>query len=87
MHSNILSATQGTPFVAISYEYKTEGISRDLGVEDYCIKVEDVSIENLYDLFMKAYKNQVYLKETLKKSLEKIRKEEAERWSKILQTI
>ena len=33
MHSNIIAATQGVPFVAVAYEYKTQGIARDLGAE------------------------------------------------------
>ncbi|MEK7576595.1 MAG: polysaccharide pyruvyl transferase family protein, partial [Patescibacteria group bacterium] len=33
MHSNILAATENTPFVAIAYEYKTEEIARSIGLE------------------------------------------------------
>ncbi len=87
MHSNILAALQGTPFVAIAYEHKTQGISRDLGMEDYCISAEDVTEASLFDLLRKAHKNRVYLESTINKSVNKIRKEETDRWTKIFQSL
>lgn len=84
MHSNILAAMQGTPFVAISYEYKTEGIAKDLGVEEYCIKVEDVLEKRLFDLIMKAHKNRTYLEKIIFSSIAKINRTEYSRWNTIL---
>lgn len=86
MHSNIIAATQGTPFVAISYEYKTEGIARDLGVEEYCIKAGEVNKDNLFVLLMKAYKSRKKLNRTIESSLKNIKKYETQRWNKIFQS-
>jgi colanic acid/amylovoran biosynthesis protein len=86
-HSNILSAVVGTPFVAVSYEHKTEGIAHDLGMDDYVIKCEDATSQNLYALLMKAYKNKIQLNKTIDTSLKKIRHLETERWNKIFQTV
>jgi colanic acid/amylovoran biosynthesis protein len=86
MHSNIIAATQGVPFVAVSYEHKTEGIARDLGVEKYCIKSEAVSEESLFILLMKAYKRRAELRKTIESSLKKIRRNEIKRWNEIFQS-
>jgi colanic acid/amylovoran biosynthesis protein len=48
MHSNIIAATQGVPFVAVAYEYKTQGIASDLGLEDYSLVCEKVTGDTLY---------------------------------------
>lgn len=85
MHSNILAALVGTPFVAVSYEYKTEGISKDLGVAKYCIPVQKVTHEKLYNLLIKGYKDKKTIQETLRKNIARLSKLEMKRWSKILQ--
>jgi colanic acid/amylovoran biosynthesis protein len=83
MHSNIIAATQGTPFVSIAYEYKSEGISQDLGVSNYCIDINNLTEDKLYELLIEGYKNRVYLSNTINKSIDKIKKEEYMRWSQI----
>jgi colanic acid/amylovoran biosynthesis protein WcaK/AmsJ len=85
-HSNILSAVVGTPFVAVSYEYKTEGISKDLDMSDYVIKCTAVNSQNLYKLLIKAYKNSTQLNKTIDESLTRIRQKETERWNTIFQS-
>jgi colanic acid/amylovoran biosynthesis protein len=87
MHSNILAALSGTPFVAISYEHKTDGLTKDLGVEDYVIKCEDVNSQNLYALLKKAYTNREQLKKTINTSVSEIRQKETERWNNVFQTV
>jgi len=84
MHSNILAATQGTPFLAISYEHKSEGISKYLGMEKYCIKCEKVNKENLYELLVDVYKNRNDLKNKLLSSVKAIQINETQKWNKIL---
>ena len=84
MHSNILAATQGTPFLAISYEHKSEGIAKYLGMEKYCIKCEKVDKENLYELLVDVYKNRNDLKNKLLSSVKAIQINETQKWNKIL---
>jgi len=84
MHSNIFAAIQGTPFVALSYEYKTEGIAKQLSMEKYCIRCEDVNKDSLYKILMDAYKNRSYLRKELINSVEEIQNREIKRWGNIL---
>lgn len=72
MHSNILSALAGTPFVAIAYEHKTTGISQDLGVKEYCIDVRKVTKEKLLDLLAAAHENNSEIKQTLHSKIKEI---------------
>ena len=81
MHSNIIAATQGTPFVGIAYEHKTKGIAKQLAMEKYCIKSENVDSENLYRLFIDAYTNRNNLKHTLIHSIKTIQDNEMQKWN------
>jgi colanic acid/amylovoran biosynthesis protein len=49
-HSVIFALTSRVPCVAIEYEHKTRGIMRDLGLEEWVIKIEDTP-DGLRDLF------------------------------------
>lgn len=80
MHSNIFAGTQGTPFVPISYEYKTEGISEDFGLHDFCIKCSDVTEENLLATVQKLINRRSNVEKQMMLRLQKIQKSEAERW-------
>lgn len=84
MHSNILAAIHGIPFIAIGYEHKTEGIAKQLVMEKYCIKSENVDTENLYRLFIDAYRNRHYLKHTLIRSVKTIQDNEMQKWRDFL---
>lgn len=84
MHSNILAAIQGIPFIAIGYEHKTEGIAKQLVMEKYCIKSENVDTDNLYRLFLDAYRNRNYVKHTLIRSVKAIQVNEMQKWRDFL---
>ncbi len=84
MHSNILAAIQGTPFIAIGYEHKTEGIAKQLAMEKYCITSEKVVTENLYKLLIDAYRKRKYVKHTLIRSVKAIQEHEMQKWSNYL---
>jgi colanic acid/amylovoran biosynthesis protein len=84
MHSNIIAATQGTPFLAISYEYKTEGIAEQLGMEKYCIRADEVNKNSLYRLLVQAYENREKSVLVIKKSLNTIKNREYKYWNKTL---
>ncbi|HET9411568.1 MAG TPA: polysaccharide pyruvyl transferase family protein [Candidatus Saccharimonadales bacterium] len=46
-HSVIFSLTSYVPVVAIEYEHKTSGIMHDLQLDDWVIKIEDVTTDRL----------------------------------------
>lgn len=84
MHSNIIAATQGVPFVGISYEYKTEGIAKQMDMQKYCIKYEQVNADKLSDLLFEVYRKRKFLKTKLMNSLEAIKHAETKRWNNYL---
>lgn len=52
-HSVIFSLTSLVPAIAIEYEHKTSGIMHDLNLDEWVIKIEDVTTERLNVLFDK----------------------------------
>lgn len=50
-HSNIFSAKMGTPFISISYEQKMLGFMQKAGLMDYCIDINELSIDRLNERF------------------------------------
>ncbi len=84
MHSNILAALSNTPFIALSYEYKTEGIVAQLGLSKYCIKSTNFDENKLEYLILDGLKNRNKIKVVLKKNLFKIKKRDSDIWRNIL---
>lgn len=72
MHSNIIAATSGVPFVAIAYEYKTNGISTQLDNAEYVIDFDNVTAERLYKLIKKAYVKKNKLRKKIAQALERL---------------
>ncbi len=68
-HSVIFSLTSLVPVFAIEYEHKTSGIMRDLGLEQWVMKIEDVTasklIEALGSLSRHADQYRAYLQSQL----------------------
>lgn len=54
MHSNILAMLGEIPVVAIAYEFKTEGLMRQMGLEDYLCSIDAVDTELLTEVVDKA---------------------------------
>jgi colanic acid/amylovoran biosynthesis protein len=53
MHSNIFALASGVRTLALSYDLKTDGIMRMMGLSDYVLPVEIVSPDKLKTLFRK----------------------------------
>jgi colanic acid/amylovoran biosynthesis protein len=56
-HSVIFSLTSYVPVVAIEYEHKTSGIMHDLRLDEWVIKIEDVTAQKLTKLIHKLVHN------------------------------
>ena len=56
-HSNIFSAKMGTPFVSISYEQKMKGFMEKMGLDEYCIPIENLTLKQLESTFAKMNTN------------------------------
>lgn len=65
-HSVIFSLTSYVPAIAIEYEHKTGGIMKDLGLEKWVIKIEEVDIKNLSKMFDKLMFERLSYKKYLK---------------------
>jgi len=86
MHSNIIAATQGVPFVAVSYEHKTEGIARQLSMDKFCLRFDQVNGKNLFEVLERAYQQRYLIKNVLSQRLKIIKSREEKRWLKILKS-
>jgi colanic acid/amylovoran biosynthesis protein len=84
MHSNILAAVQGTPFIAVSYEHKTEGIAKQLVMEKYCIRCSSLTKNKLYKMMVNAYMNKTDIRIKLNKYINNIQINEQQNWSRLL---
>lgn len=64
-HSNIFSAKMGCPFVSVAYEQKMSGFMKKIGLEEYCIDINDLSFNLLKEKFSSLEKNYNSYKEVL----------------------
>lgn len=72
LHSNIFALSDSVPVVAIQYQYKTQGIMRMLNLEQWTIKIEEVSGETLINLLDKAWIKRKITREQIQKQLPRI---------------
>lgn len=77
-HSVIFSLTSYVPVLAIEYEHKTSGIMRDLGLDKWVIKIEDVTTAGLtralHDLLQNSNEYKLYLRRHLPQYTRRARK-------------
>lgn len=87
MHSLIFATLYNTPFVAVSYEYKTDGFVDSMGLRDVCIPCTNVTEKNLTKLLFLVYKNRIQIQKTLDASLQRIRERENKKWREVFSRI
>lgn len=68
-HSVIFSLTSYVPVVAIEYEHKTSGIMRDLDLEQWVVKIEDVTASKLTSLMKRLFEERADYKNYLHQRL------------------
>lgn len=73
-HSNIFSAKMSTPFVSVSYEQKMEGFMDSLGLNNYCIKIDNLSKDGLLEKVNYLIDNSEKYKLVLQNKHEEIKK-------------
>ncbi|WP_256686324.1 polysaccharide pyruvyl transferase family protein [Halococcus qingdaonensis] len=69
MHSNILAMLAETPVVAIAYEFKTKGLMRQFGLEDYLCDINAVDADSLTTMVDNAFSNRDELAEQIANQL------------------
>lgn len=72
MHSNIFALDENVPCLAISYDYKTNGIMKLAGMQDYVIDIKDVTSELLNQRFDALLQDQD-VKERLDRNVTRIK--------------
>lgn len=77
LHSNIFALVQEIPVVAIQYQYKTAGIMTMAGLQDYVIKIEDVSPETMPHFLTEGYQQRDDLFKTIQRTLPSLKHEAA----------
>lgn len=65
-HSNIFSAKMGTPFLSIAYEQKMAGFMERVGLNEYCLPIENLSEKELISGFNELENNYISYKTKLK---------------------
>ncbi|HNS49552.1 MAG TPA: polysaccharide pyruvyl transferase family protein [Anaerolineae bacterium] len=73
LHSNLFALTEGVPVVAIGYQYKTRGILRMLGLEEWMLDIDAVSAETLVPLVRRAWLQREQLRSQLLVTLGELR--------------
>lgn len=68
-HSVIFSLASYVPVLAIEYEHKTSGIMRDLKLEDWVIKIEQATTQNLTKQLKKLVEEQAQYRKHLRQHL------------------
>jgi colanic acid/amylovoran biosynthesis protein len=75
LHSVIFSLTSYVPSIAIAYEHKTLGIMGDLGLGNWCLRIEDATEPRLTELVKRLMRDRasylVHLKEVLPPYIER----------------
>lgn len=84
MHSNIFAGTQGTPFVPVSYEYKTEGISSDFGVAHLCLRCSELTATQLKENLSRVLRQRENIAKDMSARVATIQKNETARWKELL---
>jgi colanic acid/amylovoran biosynthesis protein len=69
MHANILAATQHTPFVAISYEYKTEGVCQMLDWNGQVLACTSLTYKKLVEVIRRVVNSRTKLRTNLAKQV------------------
>jgi polysaccharide pyruvyl transferase WcaK-like protein len=73
LHSLILSASMGTPAVAISYEQKVNDFMKRINLNEYCIDLFDFSANDLIKKVNKALNNQTSIRQRLEQKVNHLR--------------
>lgn len=87
MHSNILAAIVNTPFVPISYEYKTQGIAAQLGMLELCINSETDSGRDVSSVLGKVLESKLEYKRIISDNVQIIRDDLFTQFNKILTVV
>jgi polysaccharide pyruvyl transferase WcaK-like protein len=73
LHAAVFSSIAGTPTIAINYLPKVEGFMKSIGLNDFCINVDDVKQDDLLALFEQIWNNKKSITHQIELEIEKKR--------------
>ena len=78
LHSNLFALTEGVPVVAVGYQYKTRGILRMLGLEEWMVDIDGALAETLEPMVLRAWQQREALRSRLAAALVEVRRQTAQ---------
>jgi len=88
MHSVLLASLASIPSVIISYQhFKTHGISKQLGLDNYVINIETIDLNKLIYYVNKLIKNREEMRKKITMAIQRLKKINEPRISSILSLI
>ncbi len=83
MHSNIFAMCMGVPALAVAYQPKTEGIMRQLGLDDFVVDIEKLSATTLQGCFERLLAHREEIRDQLGVAIPEMRRRALDGWSLI----
>ncbi len=74
MHSNIFALSMSTPVLAISCEFKTSELMKELNLEEYVIDINNIDLSTMKDKLDKCWRNKEILSQALPEKVDKLKK-------------
>jgi len=75
MHSNILAMLYGTPTMAIQYEFKTHGLMKFFGLNDFVLDINNIDSESLIQLVEKTISKKQWIQQQIFNRLQDLRQQ------------
>ncbi|MDA7859338.1 polysaccharide pyruvyl transferase family protein, partial [Mariniblastus sp.] len=82
LHSAILALRYGTPALALYYEHKSEGVLKQLGLDDWSVRLQEVGNSKTKSLVSQILRNPIQSNERVKNAVdaERLRAQEMIKW-------
>ena len=75
LHSNIFALSNGTPVIALQYQYKTRGIMRMVNLEQWVLPLEQITASRLSSFLQSGWEKRLVIKQTITDQLPKLQQE------------
>jgi len=76
LHSLIISSTQNTPFIALTYARKVSSFVDELSLSTYSLGLEKLTVSELEDVCIKLHSERTHIQSTLKRRLAVLQRRE-----------
>ncbi len=73
MHPVIIAATAGKPSLALSYHYKTDKFMASVGLQDYCLRIDNFTPQELAGKFVEMARTRDALSQSVRQHHEKVK--------------